>query len=404
MEYRHRLSESEINSGRLTVGERNLVEDPTSLTWFKKHSEKSVSVFKSDGSLIRRSILISPSKGTGWRFACGGADTFKGCRPGDMVLIKGSQGKLEIIISENSPEKSPPTQPLFEQKPLFEPYISRPSYAIYNLSQCAQETFFDEAELKRWIRATERKKQAILYGSPGTGKTFIAEKLAQHLVGGDGFSELMQFHPAYSYEDFIQGIRPENQDGQLKYPLVPGRFIEFCKTAESRQGLCVLIIDEINRANLAQVFGELMYLLEYRDKKIRLAGSSELFCIPENVRIIGTMNTADRSIALVDHALRRRFAFIELRPNYAVLRRYHEKKETGFQADGLIKTLERLNNAIANKHYEIGISYFLTENLVEELEDIWQMEIEPYLEEYFYDQLEKVDEFRWDKIKQQVCP
>jgi 5-methylcytosine-specific restriction protein B len=114
------------------------------------------------------------------------------------------------------------------------------------------------------------------------------------------------------------------------------------------------------------------------------------------------MNTADRSIALVDHALRRRFAFIEIRPNYDVLRRYHEKKETGFQVDGLIEMLKRLNKAIADKHYEIGISFFLTENLADELEDIWQMEIEPYLEEYFYDQLEKVDEFRWDKIEQQV--
>ena len=275
----------------------------------------------------------------------------------------------------------------------------------YSLTQFAGETGFEEAQIKRWRRVIERKKQAIFYGSPGTGKTFIAEKIAQYLIGGgDGLSELVQFHPAYSYEDFIQGIRPQSQDGQLTYPRVPGRFLEFCKKAEPCKGLCVLIIDEINRANLASVFGELMYLLEYRDKKIRLAGSSEPFGIPENVRIIGTMNTTDRSIALVDHALRRRFAFIELRPNYEVLRRYHDKKETGFQVDGLIETLKRLNNAIANKHYELGISFFLTENLAEHIEDIWQMEIEPYLEEYFFDQLEKVDEFRWDKIKQQVLP
>jgi 5-methylcytosine-specific restriction protein B len=136
-----------------------------------------------------------------------------------------------------------------------------------------------------------------------------------------------------------------------------------------------------------------------------LAGSNEPFGIPENVRIIGTMNTADRSIALVDHALRRRFAFIELRPNYEVLRRYHNKKNTDFKKiDELIEVLKRLNNAIADKHYEIGISFFLTENLAEELEDIWQMEIEPYLEEYFYDQLDKVEEFRWDKIKHKICP
>ncbi len=284
--------------------------------------------------------------------------------------------------------------------PVIREFLNLPKYT---LEECAEDTSIKKSHLKQWIRAIERKGQAILFGSPGTGKTFIAEHLARHLTNdNDDCWELVQFHPAYSYEDFIQGIRPQSQDGELKYPLVPGRFLEFCKKAKSCQNLCVLIIDEINRANLTQVFGELMYLLEYRDKKIRLAGNSELFSIPKNVRIIGTMNTADRSIALVDHALRRRFAFIELRPNYEVLRRYHEKKETGFQVDGLIETLKRLNKAIANKHYEIGISYFLTENLAEELEDIWQMEIEPYLEEYFYDQLDKVDEFRWDKIKQQV--
>jgi len=288
--------------------------------------------------------------------------------------------------------------------PAIREYLNLPK-PEYTLEECAEDVGIHKAELERWLRAIERKGQVIFYGSPGTGKTFIAEQLARYLAGdNDECWEVVQFHPAYSYEDFIQGIRPQSQDGELKYPLVPGRFVEFCKKAESAQDTCVLIIDEINRANLAQVFGELMYLLEYRDKKICLAGSSEPFSIPENVRIIGTMNTADRSIALVDHALRRRFAFIELRPNYDVLRRYHEKKETGFQVDGLIETLKRLNKAIADKHYEVGISYFLTENLAEELEDIWQMEIEPYLEEYFYDQLEKVDEFRWDKIQQQVCP
>lgn len=282
-------------------------------------------------------------------------------------------------------------------------YLNLPQLK-YTLTQCAEDTSREESQLQRWIRTIERKKQAILYGSPGTGKTFIAEKLAQYLISSsNGFSELIQFHPAYSYEDFIQGIRPQSQNEQLTYPLVPGRFIEFCKKAESYPGLCVLIIDEINRANLAQVFGELMYLLEYRDKKIPLAGSSEPFGIPQNVRIIGTMNTADRSIALVDHALRRRFAFIELCPNYQVLRQYHQKI-TSLQVEGLIEKLQQINQAIADKHYELGISFFLTENLAEQIDDIWQMEIEPYLEEYFFDQLDKVDEFRWEKVQSQICP
>ena len=143
---------------------------------------------------------------------------------------------------------------------------------------------------------------------------------------------MVQFHPAYSYEDFIQGIRPQSlPDGRLSYPLLPGRFLDFCARAQQHAGRCVLVIDEINRANLAGVFGEVMALLEYRDHCIPLAGGGS-FAIPANVHIIGTMNTADRSIALVDYALRRRFAFIELGPNYETLRRFHAR--TGFAAAG----------------------------------------------------------------------
>ncbi|MEG4916189.1 MULTISPECIES: AAA family ATPase [unclassified Microcoleus] len=269
----------------------------------------------------------------------------------------------------------------------------------YLLNQCAEETGFDETELKRCIRAIHRKKQAILQGPPGTGKTFLAQKLAQYLIGGgDGFSDIIQFHPAYTYEDFIQGIRPQSQDGELTYPIVPGRFLEFCTKAESCQDTCVLIIDEINRANLSQVFGELMYLLDDRDRTVKLA-SGKLFRIPKNVRIIGTMNTADRSIALVDNALRRRFAFIPVYPNYEVLRQYHHREETGFPVDKLTSILEDVNRTINNKHYELGISFFLTKTLAEDIQDIWEMEIEPYLEEYFFDNLEKMDEFLWENIK-----
>jgi 5-methylcytosine-specific restriction protein B len=272
----------------------------------------------------------------------------------------------------------------------------------YLLNQCAKETGFDEIELNRCIRTIHRKQQAIIQGPPGTGKTFIAEKLAKHLIGGgDGFWELIQFHPAYTYEDFIQGIRPQSQNDQLTYPIVPGRFLEFCTKAESRRGTCVIIIDEINRANLSQVFGELMYLLDDRDRTVKLA-SGKLFRIPTNVRIIGTMNTADRSIALVDNALRRRFAFIPVYPNYEVLRQYHHREKTGFQVDKLTSILEDVNQAINNKHYELGISFFLTKTLAEDIQDIWQMEIEPYLEEYFFDNPAKMDDFLWDKIKYQL--
>ncbi len=285
----------------------------------------------------------------------------------------------------------------------------------YSEETWTKKTGLTEVKLEQWVKILNRKKQIIFQGPPGTGKTFIAKEIAQYLIGGnDGFSELLQFHPAYTYEDFIQGLRPQTKDGQLTYSMVPGRFLEFCKKAKSCEGNCVLIIDEINRANLSQVFGELMYLLEYRDEKNFLAGSNEKFEIPSNVYIIGTMNTADRSIALVDHALRRRFAFITLSPDYDVLRHYQRhygfdrdannfiKLEEAIKLEKFIKTLKDLNQQINDPHYELGISFFLVENLYEEIEDIWIMEVEPYLEEYFYNNPEKIEKFRWDSIKNNI--
>lgn len=271
----------------------------------------------------------------------------------------------------------------------------------YTLEQCALDTGLEEATLRRWIAALERKGQAIIYGPPGTGKTYVAERLARHIVGGgDGVSEIVQFHPAYAYEDFVLGIRPRARaNGGLDFPTVPGRFLEFCKTAEQRQGRSTLIIDEINRANLAKVLGEIMYLMEYRDQAIPLAAGVP-FRIPPNVRIIGTMNTADRSIALVDHALRRRFAFIALYPNYEILKRYHAK--THFAVDGLIETLQALNEEIGNPHYHVGVTFFLRPDLDASIEDIWRMEIDPYLEEFFFDQPDKARRFEWAQVKNRI--
>lgn len=274
----------------------------------------------------------------------------------------------------------------------------------YPLLSCAEETGIGLEILERWIRAIHRKGQAIIYGPPGTGKTYVAERLAKHLIaGGKGRKELVQFHPAYAYEDFIQGIRPETRaDGSLNYTMAPGRFLEFCRKAEASADTHVLIIDEINRANLSRVFGELMYLLEYRDQEVPLAGGGALR-IPKNVRIIGTMNTADRSIALVDHALRRRFAFLDLFPDYEVLRRFHADS-ADLEIELLVKILADINNQINDPHYALGISYFLRKDLSTQLEDIWKMEIEPYLEEYFFDQSDKARQFAWEKIKARVLP
>ncbi|BBA70622.1 McrB family protein [Geobacter sulfurreducens] len=271
----------------------------------------------------------------------------------------------------------------------------------YTIEECANDCGLEVDVLARWVRAIDRKGQAIIYGPPGTGKTFTAKLLAKHLVReSDGFIDFIQFHPAYAYEDFMQGIRPKpTGTGGLSYPLVPGRFLEFCAEARRRKGICVLILDEINRANLSRVFGELMYLLEYRGDSIPLA-AGEKFSIPDNVRIIGTMNTADRSIALVDHALRRRFAFLELHPNYGVLEKYHA--ENSFAVSGLVAALKDVNRKINDRNYSVGISFFLRNDLESQIEDIWRMEIEPYLEEYFFAQPSNADDLKWDKVRSRI--
>lgn len=280
------------------------------------------------------------------------------------------------------------------------PMVEMAEATPYDLARLIEMTGLEADQIETWVAALHRKGQAILYGPPGTGKTFLARQLARFLVsGGDGFVELVQFHPAYAYEDFIQGIRPISRAGQLHYENRPGLFLDFCRRAAACQGVCVLIIDEINRADLPRVLGELMYLLEYRQAETALAGGGALR-IPANVRLLGTMNTADRSIALVDYALRRRFAFIPLRPNYALLRRFHAATE--FEATPLIAILTELNQHL-EPDYQVGVSYFLQPNLAATLPSIWQLEIEPYLEEYFYNQRDAVEPWRWAAVAQRLA-
>ncbi len=303
---------------------------------------------------------------------------------------------LASAPTEVTPDPPLPPVPLPPTRPT--PDIFPP----YSIEECANDTHLPVEQIRHWLAALDRKGQAVLYGPPGTGKTFVAQHLARHLVGGtDGTTQLVQFHPSYAYEDFVLGIRPRTGDGgRLEYPTVPGRFLDFCANAATRTGPCVLVLDEINRANLSRVFGELMYLLEYRDQAVALAGGRQ-FSIPSNVRLIGTMNTADRSIALVDYALRRRFAFLALYPDYEVLRRFHKDGDVAL-VEALVAVIEDLNKAIGDRHYQIGVSFFLHRELAAHLEDIWRMEIEPYVEEFFFDQPERIAAVRWDHIRQRL--
>ena len=269
--------------------------------------------------------------------------------------------------------------------------------ACYDAQTFTAETGYSTDQLTDWVAQWRRKQQLILYGPPGTGKTYLAERLARYLVDGGGFSQLVQFHASYAYEDFVQGIRPQVVEGALHYELAAGHFLRFCtKARQAGEKPCVLIIDEVNRANLARVFGELMYLLEYRHRPIALAGGGSEFSIPANVYLIGTMNTADRSIALVDQALRRRFGFIRLRPNYPLLAKYLQDK--GVSPQPLVALLKEVNQAIGDEDCALGVSFFMVDDIATALAYIWQGEVEPYLEEVFFDRPDQMARFRWSKV------
>lgn len=290
-----------------------------------------------------------------------------------------------------------------------------------DITDFADKHGYDEEAVRAWQRAIDREKQVILYGPPGTGKTYAAKHFAELITRGtDGESEVIQLHSSYSYADFIEGIRPvPDEDEELRYPVIPGRFLDFCERARGEDDPYVLVVDEINRADLSAVFGELMYLLEYRDEEINLAqkrteqasaefrgedpDSGEKFSIPDNVLLIGTMNTADRSIALVDFALRRRFAFLPLWPRFEILYNYHSD-DVEINLDGLVSVIEDIREAIDDKNFELGITFFLEEDLETHIEDIWQQEIEPYLQEYFFDDPKKAAEFEWDEVKGDILP
>ncbi len=272
--------------------------------------------------------------------------------------------------------------------------------SVYTIDDFSRETGFEKSTIDRWAKLLVRKKQLVFQGPPGTGKTFVAQRLAKLIAKKTGLVEIVQFHPDYSYEDFIQGYFPEPGNSILQFNMKKGRFLDFCEKAKNKpeDTPCIMIIDEINRAKLARVFGELMFLLEYRDKEIPLAAGGQPYRIPKNVHLIGTMNTADRSIALVDHALRRRFSFIRLQPEYDILTSY--LKKNNLPADSLVTVLQQINRTINDPNYAVGISFFMKDQaeLKQWLPDIWKTEIEPYLEEYFYDQKSKVELFRWDKL------
>lgn len=287
-----------------------------------------------------------------------------------------------------------------------EPEEKAVTYPPYTMDDFLDEVYIGEDDYNTIVGVLKNKMNIILQGAPGVGKTFVAKRLAYSIMGVKDVERVMmvQFHQSYSYEDFIMGFRPSGSGFDLK----KGAFYNFCKKAEvDSENDYFFIIDEINRGNLSKIFGELFMLIE-NDKrgsrnKLQLLYSDEMFFVPDNVYIIGMMNTADRSLAMLDYALRRRFAFFDLKPGFGTEGfKAYQTELNNAKFDSLIRCVEALNEKIAGDEslgegFCIGHSYFC--NLMPEtvddaaLKGIVEYEIIPMLKEYWFDEPFKVKEW-----------
>ena len=277
------------------------------------------------------------------------------------------------------------------------------SFPEYTPEKFLDEVYITDEDYRTLVELLIHKKNLIVQGAPGVGKTFMAKRLAYSIMGQKNINRVMmvQFHQSYSYEDFVMGYRP-SKDG---FELRQGSFYQFCKNAEEdSENEYFFIIDEINRGNLSKIFGELFMLIEADKRgdrnKIQLLYSDELFFIPKNVHIIGLMNTADRSLAMIDYALRRRFAFFDLKPGFDTYGfKDYQKQLNDSNFDNLIEVMKELNQEIREDEslgggFRIGHSYLCNikaEDLEDKLNYIVEYELIPLLKEYWFDEAEKIE-------------
>ena len=263
--------------------------------------------------------------------------------------------------------------------------------------------------MQKIVDGLKDKRQAIFQGPPGTGKTYVAKRIAEWCREHGGDFRIVQFHPSYSYEDFVEGFRPTlTVGGQAGFKLNSGPLRTIAEKAEaSPEATYILLIDEINRGNVAKVLGELYFLLEYRNEAVTLQYSNELFSLPKNLWFIGTMNTTDRSIALVDAALRRRFYFFGFFPDEppvkGLLDRWLDEKNP--EMKWVARLVDLANRKLEDRHLGIGPSHFMKEAppLDEKrVRFIWEQAVIPYIEEQCFGEENKLKEFAFDQLKREL--
>jgi 5-methylcytosine-specific restriction enzyme B len=262
--------------------------------------------------------------------------------------------------------------------------------SVVTLDMLSELTLWPKSSLEEIVDLFEtNNRQVVFAGPPGTSKTWIAQLIAQYLCQGDPRRHrLVQFHPSYTYEAFVEGLRPTLENGAIQFSVVPGIVRKFVQDIGTRLDAHVLIVDEMNRANLPKVLGELMYLFEYRNKTIDLPYTKN-FKLPDNLWFIGTMNTADRSIRSIDVALRRRFMMIDCPPDAGILQRYYLNGREN-QVENLLEGFTALNlelTRLLDEHHTIGHAFFMVDGFDRlGLERAWRHKIGPLIQEYFFDQ------------------